>query len=51
MSLLEIALTAAIALAVLLALRRVFRLRKSGGCSCGCADCSAACKQKGHKQR
>ncbi|MBR0041164.1 MAG: FeoB-associated Cys-rich membrane protein [Oscillospiraceae bacterium] len=38
----EIAIIAVIALAVVLALRRIVRMRGSG-CSCGCSGCCAEC--------
>lgn len=47
MNIWDLVLIAALAGAVLLAVRRVRRLRKSGGCACGgscCGDC-AACSQ------
>ncbi len=42
MSVLEIAITAGIVLAVFFALRRIVRMRRNG-CSCGCAECGGAC--------
>ena len=42
MSILEIAIIAVIALAVILALRRIVKMRRSG-CSCGCSGCCAEC--------
>ena len=47
MSVLEIAIIAVIALAVFFALRTVVRMRKSGGCSCGCSGCSGCCASCG----
>mgnify|MGYP002627228587 CR=1 FL=1 len=35
----DILILLAVVAAAGVALRRVIRVRKSGGCSCGCADC------------
>ena len=38
MNLADIVIIAGVALAVFLALRRMYRMKKSG-CSCGCSEC------------
>ena len=48
MSILDFLIIAVIAVAVFFAVRRIIRMRKSGGCSCGaagggCSGCCAAC--------
>ena len=43
MSIVEIAIIAVLAAAVFFAVRRIVKMKKSGGCSCGCAGCSKAC--------
>ena len=43
MNFVELLIVAVLALAVFFALRRMIRMRKSGGCGCGCADCEKAC--------
>ena len=43
MNLVEILIIAVLAVAVFFALRRMIRMRKSGGYGCGCADCDNAC--------
>ena len=45
MNIADIVLIAGIVLAVLFALRRIYRMKKSG-CSCGCAECGRNCAQK-----
>ena len=42
MSIIEIAIAAVLFAAVLLALRRIVRMRKRG-CSCCCAECGREC--------
>ena len=42
MSIIEIAIAAVLFAAVLLALRRIVRMRKKG-CSCCCAECGGCC--------
>ncbi len=42
----DIAILAALAAAVALALRRVLRTRKTGGCGCGCEGCARQCKKR-----
>ena len=41
----DIVLIAGIVLAVVFALRRIYKMKKSG-CSCGCAECGKDCAQK-----
>ena len=41
----DIALLAALAVAVALAVRRVVKTRKTGGCGCGCEGCARKCKK------
>ena len=43
MNFVELLIVAVLALAVFFALRRMIRMRKSGGCGYGCADCDTAC--------
>lgn len=43
MNFVELLIVAVLALAVFFALRRMIRMRKSGGCGCGCPDCEKAC--------
>lgn len=40
MKLIDIALIAVLAAVIFLAVRRTVRVRKSGGCGCGCAGCT-----------
>ena len=42
MSIYEILIITVLAVAVIFALRRIIKMRKSG-CSCGCSGCCAAC--------
>ena len=43
MNIWDILLVALIALALFFALRRMYRTRKTGGCSCGASGCSGNC--------
>ena len=43
MNIWDILLVALIALAPFFALRRMYRTRKTGGCSCGASGCSGNC--------
>jgi len=49
--LIDIALIAAVAAALFFALRRTIRVRKSGGCGCGCPGCDggAGCPSRTRK--
>ena len=49
MNLVEILIIAVLAVAVFFALRRMIRMRKSGGC--GCADCDKACTAARRKKK
>lgn len=46
MKLIDIVLIAALAVVVFFAVRHTVRIRRSGGCGCGCDGCTngAACK-------
>lgn len=47
----DILLLGILAVALILAARRVAKARKSGGCGCGCAGCTRSCADRGGKRR
>ena len=49
MSIIEIAIVAVLFASVLLALRRIFKMRKRG-CSCCCAECGGCCETSRRKE-
>ena len=42
----DLIILALVAVAVLFAVRRIVRQRRSGGCGCGCADCPERGRKK-----
>ena len=46
MSVLEIILIAVLAIAVVAAVIGIIRIKKKGGCSCGCENCPYPCSQR-----
>ena len=42
----DIVILAVVAAALFLAVRKVRRNRRTGGCGCGCEGCSKSCGQK-----
>ena len=46
MSAVDILLILAVLAAAALAVRSIVKRRKSGGCSCGCSDCTASCGER-----
>ena len=46
MDLIDIILIAAIVLCFASAVRKVIKMKKNGGCSCGCRDCEKDCPSR-----
>lgn len=52
MKLIDIVLIAVLAAVIFLAVRRTLRVRKSGGCGCGCPGCTgSSCAGKANTNR
>ena len=51
MNIWDIILSVILIAAVVLAIIRCVRVKKRGGCGCGCSDCSASCAGKNEEGR
>ena len=49
MNIVDILLIIALGVVIVFAVRRTVRVRKSGGCGCGCPGCTGSCPSKPRK--